>query len=721
MLNFLKNRKGILFLFIFLALFLVFEKSHAEGCEWRPGSCYNPLPQLRDDSNCPTPKPDPTAAGPYVCCCSSDAPPSTDGCVWQDGVGADCPSDNPFSASPQKCGKTGQVIGRCCCAQEPVYDPPPSVEDIVDWVTEPFKTLGGYLMSVIQWAIKAVSKILLMLLAVVVGIGVFVAAAMSALALYVFDAILEALINVPIIGAEVVTSMWTFVRDFANLFFILFFVIIGLATILKIESYKFQKTLPLLIIMALLVNFSLVLVGLVVDMGNILTGLFLDGVQGKAGGWNGVLSLGASYTAGIIKIFSIEGDLGEVWAIGMGYISYGIVLVLFFFAMCCIFWVILFIFFWRIAILWTLAILSPLAFVSYIFVSTRQAIWSRWFKALVQWSFIAVPILFFMVLAFAVVTTVPSSIEGIQNSLGADPSNVPDMESPDSLKDPMSSGFQGFIINLVSVMIPPIIALIMMILGITISMTFAPEGAQSAVNASHVAGAWAGNTVRRSAPGQATERFLRQRLEGTPLRGLVGGRGAWAREMVSEIRKQTKLMEGLSHAEQQNMVNDSSLDRRSRDAMAAAYFDLRTSKNKPISEEMFTRHEARAERGGADMDKARAQNPTYRIADDPSFNEALNNMRSVGDFSGLTREAFANPTGDPRMQARIVQLLERMTNLSAQQTRKLAENIDPGTRRAAVNAMGAHSAAWRAQATAEGRTVTDINESEANFNTHFGT
>jgi hypothetical protein len=676
--NILKSKY---FLLLFLVFFFVLSPSNAsadeyQDCAWGVATTWSICDAgwTAVDSNCSGDKP----AG-QACCCEKKKNPDTG--EWE------TPEDN-------------------------VYDPLAPLRDV---------TLGSFIDSLVKGIAKIISKIFIASLALLVGIGAFIAAAMSALAIHVFDTILGALINVPIIGAEVVTSMWTFVRDFANLFFILFFVIIGLATILKIESYKFQKTLPLLIIMALLVNFSLVLVGLVVDMGNILTGLFLDGVANKGGGWSGVLGLGSEYILGIGKILTLDVDLGELWAIGLGYVSYGAVLVFFFFMICCVFWVTIFIFFWRIAILWTLAILSPLAFVSYIFVSTRQAIWSRWFKALVQWSFIAVPILFFMVLAFAVVTTVPSSIEAIQTSLGADPSCVPDMENPDSLKDPTGSGFQCFIINLVSTMVPPIIALIMMILGITISMTFAPEGAQSAVNASHVAGSWAGNTVRRSAPGQATERFLRQRLERTPLRGLVGGRGSWAREMVSEIRKQTKLMEGLSHAEQQNMVNDSSLDRRSRDAMAAAYFDLRTSKNKPISEEMFTRHAARAERGGADMDKARAQNPTYRIADDPSFNEAINNMRSVGDFSGLTGEAFANPTGDPRMQARIVQLLERMTNLSAQQTRKLAENIDPETRRAAVNAMNANRAAWRAQATAGGRTVADINGSEANFNTHFGT
>jgi hypothetical protein len=676
--NILKSKY---FLLLFLVFFFVLSPSNAsadeyQDCAWGVATTWSICDAgwTAVDSNCSGDKP----AG-QACCCEKKKNPDTG--EWE------TPEDN-------------------------VYDPLAPLRDV---------TLGSFIDSLVKGIAKIISKIFIASLALLVGIGAFIAAAMSALAIHVFDTILGALINVPIIGAEVVTSMWTFVRDFANLFFILFFVIIGLATIRKIESYKFQKTLPLLIIMALLVNFSLVLVGLVVDMGNILTGLFLDGVANKGGGWSGVLGLGSEYILGIGKILTLDVDLGELWAIGLGYVSYGVVLVFFFFVICCVFWVTIFIFFWRIAILWTLAILSPLAFVSYIFVSTRQAIWSRWFKALVQWSFIAVPILFFMVLAFAVVTTVPSSIEAIQTSLGADPSCVPDMENPDSLKDPTGSGFQCFIINLVSTMVPPIIALIMMILGITISMTFAPEGAQSAVDASHKAGSWAGKTVRRSTPGQATERFVRQRLEQTPLRGLVGGRGAWTRSTIAEKERQRKLMEPLSWDERRQMVNDHTFDRTTRDGIAAAFTDMSTGANRPIDEALFRALEARAERGGADMGKARAQNPTYRIADDPSFNEALDRMRSVGDFSGLTSEAFINPTGDPRIQTRIVQLLERMTRLSEQQLRKVAENIDPETRRAAVNTMNTHNAAWRGQATAAGRTAADINESEAHFNDHFGT
>ncbi|MDD5551571.1 MAG: type IV secretion system protein [Candidatus Pacebacteria bacterium] len=64
----------------------------------------------------------------------------------------------------------------------------------------------------------------------------------------------------------------------ANMIFILAFVTIAIATILGIEAYGIKKLLPVLIIMALLVNFAPVFVGLIVDAGNIIVYYFVRGI-----------------------------------------------------------------------------------------------------------------------------------------------------------------------------------------------------------------------------------------------------------------------------------------------------------------------------------------------------------------------------------------------------------------------------------------------------------
>ena len=66
-----------------------------------------------------------------------------------------------------------------------------------------------------------------------------------------------------------VLSGWNFVSGITNMFLILIFVVIALAMILRIETFQAKKALPRLLIVALLTNFSLVFIGMLVDIANI--------------------------------------------------------------------------------------------------------------------------------------------------------------------------------------------------------------------------------------------------------------------------------------------------------------------------------------------------------------------------------------------------------------------------------------------------------------------
>jgi hypothetical protein len=82
---------------------------------------------------------------------------------------------------------------------------------------------------------------------------------------------------------ETVKTGWTITRDFSNMFFILFMVIIAFATILRFERYGIKKLLPKVIGVALLINFSLVLCSVVIDFSNITANFFIDNMQQYAG------------------------------------------------------------------------------------------------------------------------------------------------------------------------------------------------------------------------------------------------------------------------------------------------------------------------------------------------------------------------------------------------------------------------------------------------------
>ena len=118
--------------------------------------------------------------------------------------------------------------------------------------------------------------------------------------------LIDVTIAVPIIHSHIVEDVgWPFVRDFANMFFILILVFIGLATILKLGDYGAKKALPRLIIIAILLNFSLVIVGFIVDISNIISAGFFYGAKeiGGIGNLGDMVSSGFKYFGKIYDIF----------------------------------------------------------------------------------------------------------------------------------------------------------------------------------------------------------------------------------------------------------------------------------------------------------------------------------------------------------------------------------------------------------------------------------
>ena len=83
-------------------------------------------------------------------------------------------------------------------------------------------------------------------------------------------------------GNEFVFYGWSIVRDFVNMFFILILIIIGLSTSLQFETYRWQKTLPRLVAVALLVNFTPVILGIFIDAANIMMNYFVSSLASES-------------------------------------------------------------------------------------------------------------------------------------------------------------------------------------------------------------------------------------------------------------------------------------------------------------------------------------------------------------------------------------------------------------------------------------------------------
>lgn len=85
---------------------------------------------------------------------------------------------------------------------------------------------------------------------------------------------------------------WTLVRDTANIFFMFALLTIAIATILRLESYGWKQLLVKLIVVALLINFSMVIASVVIDASNLLALQFIKRIYPVSDNIANIMSFG---------------------------------------------------------------------------------------------------------------------------------------------------------------------------------------------------------------------------------------------------------------------------------------------------------------------------------------------------------------------------------------------------------------------------------------------
>jgi hypothetical protein len=215
-------------------------------------------------------------------------------------------------------------------------------------------------------------------------------------------------------NSALVQAGWHFVAGLANLFLILIFVAIAIAYILKIETFQAKKALPKLIIVALLLNFSLVFVGILVDISNILyntiskaggTNFITDLVSGLlGGGWALVASLIAwivalavAFSIPITSPFAQTGFAIFMATLNLPTVITWIFQMIIFMMMSGIFLTYAFLFAARVFVIQILATLAPLAFICLILPQTEKY-WREWLQHLLGWISLGLILLLFLVL-----------------------------------------------------------------------------------------------------------------------------------------------------------------------------------------------------------------------------------------------------------------------------------------------------------------------------------
>lgn len=219
---------------------------------------------------------------------------------------------------------------------------------------------------------------------------------------------------------QMVQAGFLFTSGIANMFLILVFILLAFGYILKIETFATKKALIRLIIVAFLMNFSLVFIGMSVDIVNVAYNTILSGnknltlqvIEGLVMGIWGVISNFLTWYALhaasslIPLVHSLPLQVGVLVTIGTVFLPN---IVMTFFQIISallisgVFFILVFLFMARVFIIQLLAILAPLAFLCWILPQTQRW-WGEWLTHFTQWLTLGVEKLFFLVLGFRAVS-----------------------------------------------------------------------------------------------------------------------------------------------------------------------------------------------------------------------------------------------------------------------------------------------------------------------------
>lgn len=187
-----------------------------------------------------------------------------------------------------------------------------------------------------------------------------------------------------IVGNSGLYTAWVVVRDILNLLFMLILLFSAFSTIFQVERFHLKKVIILLVVMALLVNFSFAITLFIIDASNSLMYFLLDAATGEDGKISG----------GIMKFTELGKVLDEFDKAEIGVIILNII---FLFIACVTLFAFAINFLIRVVALAVLIILSPAGFAFGFFPST-QKLSSSWWGSLFKYAIMG-PVMAFTILA----------------------------------------------------------------------------------------------------------------------------------------------------------------------------------------------------------------------------------------------------------------------------------------------------------------------------------
>lgn len=239
--------------------------------------------------------------------------------------------------------------------------------------------------------------------AMVYYIGPGLASNVAYIGAYFFSIVIQLSLNSTAYALDFLSKGWETVRDIANMTFIFILIYIAIMVMLEAETAGTIKTLAVVVMIALLVNFSFFFTRVAIDTGNILALQFYNAIPAGLDSnnqpvtLNGVKDLSASIM-GAVQLQKLYGqDAFEKAKQSCGGTSNGsmcglIVSSLIYLSVAAMFWMLFFVFvqvgikfLLRIVGLWFLLIASPLAFVARTMKQTEH-FFHQWLRYLIEFS-----------------------------------------------------------------------------------------------------------------------------------------------------------------------------------------------------------------------------------------------------------------------------------------------------------------------------------------------
>ncbi|MFA4941061.1 MAG: hypothetical protein WC582_00480 [Patescibacteria group bacterium] len=260
-------------------------------------------------------------------------------------------------------------------------------------------TVGGAVAIILSWIAYLITALIGMMTTAFINLLIQVAQ-------------FSDIINVP-----TVVNGWIIIRDLCNMAFILILLLISFATILRVESYDVKKILPKLLIMAVLINFSRTIFGLMIDFSQVVMLTFVSSFK-EGGGW--FVNMFRIDVWGKVADVSLMKDAenwgADTWGVALAVIS-GVVAAIITLIVVAVMLAILVM---RIVMLWIYTIFSPLVFLGFAFPPLQKytgQIWEDFIKQLVVGPVLA----FFIWLALTTASESSSALYGLSTTSSTNP------------------------------------------------------------------------------------------------------------------------------------------------------------------------------------------------------------------------------------------------------------------------------------------------------------